>query len=358
MTRALFLAVAAMTTLSGALGPFGTSRMAAPASALATSALAASAPAAPAHAAPAYARSVAEAAQFASTRDRIAPSGRAVPGGRAVLGDRVAQSTQSPFLGSRIAGGATGWHVEKGGRIRLVAGPVGPDGVALAALHIRLDDGYKTYWRNPGASGIPPVVSFARSRNVAAARMDLPPPHVFRDPGDVTVGYKGEVVFPVTVRPADPSRPYALRATGTVGFCARICVPVAFDVSAAGDEPMPIATSGLAVAAGQALVKPGDDMQVVRAVYHPALRRLDVHAVVPNTDVHLELVVDQPEGLVLPAAADTVHQTGTEAVFSFDLKNASRIEAGQPLRTTLVIGRFGLAGRIGVEQEIAVELPD
>ena len=281
----------------------------------------------------------------------------------AVAGPAAAQGARSPFAGrgtpGSVAGGGTaGWHVETGGRIRLVTGPVGPDGKSLAALHIRLDKGFKTYWRNPGASGIPPTLSFHRSRNVVHARVQLPPPQVFREPGDVTVGYEGEVVFPIEVSVADPSRPYTLRASGQVGFCATICVPVPFDVVASGDEPMSIATAGLAIAAQQSIVAPRDDLRVVRALYHQGAHRLDVEAVVPNADVHLELVVDQPKGLVLPAAADTVHQEGDRATFSFDLKNASEVEAGQPLRTTLVVGRFGLSGRIGVEQEIEVELAE
>ena len=269
-----------------------------------------------------------------------------------------AQPLQSGTGVDRAPAFNSGWHEETGGRLRLEAGQAGPDGKALAALHIRLDEGFKTYWRNPGQSGIPPVLSFAGSRNVAGATLRLPPPHVFREPGDVTVGYTGEVVFPIEVTLADPARPYTLRAEGQVGFCARVCVPVAFRVTASGEKPMPLTTASLAIAAQQALVPPRDDLKVVRAVYQRGRKRLDVEAVVPDTDVHLELVVEAPAELALPAAADTVHQAGREATFSFDLRRQDGLAEGQTLRTTLVVARFGLDGRIGVEQPIEVEVTE
>lgn len=278
-------------------------------------------------------------------------------------GPLAAQNTSQGAIsragaGSQPDGPTTGWHVERGGRIRLVARAPDAGGTVLAALHIRLDDGFKTYWRNPGQSGIPPAISFFRSRNVEEPRMVLPPPAVFREPGDVTVGYKDEVVFPVTFRLADPSRSYTLRATGTVGFCAEICVPVPFDVATSGEPAMSLATASLATAAHGAVKGAHERIHVTRAVHHAQENRLDVEAMVHDADVHLELLVDPQEGLALPAAADTVHQSGKRATFSFPLAPGSGVEPGRKLRTTLVIGRFGLNGRIAVEQEVEVEAAD
>lgn len=42
-----------------------------------------------------------------------------------------------------------------GGMIRLVAAQPRQDGTIPATLEVKLNAGWKTYWREPGASGIP-----------------------------------------------------------------------------------------------------------------------------------------------------------------------------------------------------------
>ena len=250
---------------------------------------------------------------------------------------------------SFAAPGASAWEKTKGGRLRLVTQPAGPDGTARAALEIELEPGFKTYWWNPGADGIPPQVSFFGSRNVKDTQLALPPPHVFREKS-VSVGYKGAVRFPIRVTPEDAGQPYRLTATGVVGFCAEICVPVPFRLSATSPKD---AAAGEAVTA-QRMLTPSEGLKIDAARFEASTGKLEVQVTVPDTDVHLELLVANPDGKELPPAAQSVHQKGDRAIFSFDLTDEQFPAAGEHLTFTLVVARFGQDGRIGVEQTLAV----
>src|SRR3974377_968062 len=96
---------------------------------------------------------------------------------------------------------------------RLVAGGAsGSSGNVLrAGVEIRLAAGWKTYWRYPGDSGVPPAFDFSRSTNVGSITIRWPAPHRFTDEGGSSIGYKGDVVFPLEVIPRDPHSPVALR---------------------------------------------------------------------------------------------------------------------------------------------------
>ena len=67
----------------------------------------------------------------------------------------------------------------------------------LAGLHVRLAEGWKTYWRSPGDAGIAPTVDWGRSDNVASVDFQWPAPHRFSLFGIETFGYEREVVFSI-----------------------------------------------------------------------------------------------------------------------------------------------------------------
>ena len=98
-------------------------------------------------------------------------------------------------------------------------------GPVLAGIDMGLAPGWKTYWRKPGDSGIPPRFDWSASENVAGVELRWPAPERFDDPGDITFGYKKEVLWPVRVVPQDPALPVTLRVTMQYGICSDICVP-------------------------------------------------------------------------------------------------------------------------------------
>lgn len=100
-----------------------------------------------------------------------------------------------------------------------------PDGTHIAALRIRLQDGWKTYWRAPGDAGIPPRLDWGYSGNLAGARITWPTPVVFDQNGMRSIGYKNEVILPLAITPKREGRAVKLRGALDIGVCKDICVP-------------------------------------------------------------------------------------------------------------------------------------
>ena len=100
-------------------------------------------------------------------------------------------------------------------------------------LHVRLPDGWKTYWRSPGDAGIPPATDWHAATNVAEAALSYPAPHRFTLFGIDTFGYEREVVFPIALRPEEPGRATTLSGTVDILTCSDICVPAQFDLALA-----------------------------------------------------------------------------------------------------------------------------
>jgi DsbC/DsbD-like thiol-disulfide interchange protein len=98
-------------------------------------------------------------------------------------------------------------------------------GTWLAGARVALAPGWKTYWRVPGESGIPPQFDFAGSVNVARTQVNYPLPQRFKDQGGEAIGYHDEVVFPVMVTPEDTRAPVILKLNLAFAVCRDICIP-------------------------------------------------------------------------------------------------------------------------------------
>jgi DsbC/DsbD-like thiol-disulfide interchange protein len=125
---------------------------------------------------------------------------------------------------------ASSWSEDHASRARLIAG--GEHGNAhLIGLEILMDEGYKTYWRHPGDSGLPPEIDWAGSQNVAGVEILFPAPRRFRDASGVFFGYGGKVILPLLVTPADPALPMRLSLALEYGVCKEICIPARADLA-------------------------------------------------------------------------------------------------------------------------------
>lgn len=122
------------------------------------------------------------------------------------------------------------------------------DGTHMAALHLTLAPGWKTYWRAPGDAGIPPSFDWTGSTNVGAVTFHWPSPDVFDLSGMRTLGYHDELVLPIEIAPASPGGPVELAARIDLGVCEDVCVPVTLSVRAVlpeGTEPDPVIRAAL-----------------------------------------------------------------------------------------------------------------
>lgn len=117
-------------------------------------------------------------------------------------------------------------------KVRLLEGWRQQDGVHTAAVEIRLAPGWHTYWRAPGAAGIPPQFDWSASSNLAAVRYEWPRPIVFDTYGVPTIGYAEHLVLPVFLTPVDPSLPVEADLDLFFGVCDEICIPAEARVAA------------------------------------------------------------------------------------------------------------------------------
>lgn len=99
------------------------------------------------------------------------------------------------------------------------------DGTHMAALHIVLEPGWKTYWRAPGDVGIPPQFSWDGSENIHAVSTNWPTPVVFFEQGMRSVGYKSEVVIPLHMTAQSGGATMHLQGALQIGLCKDICIP-------------------------------------------------------------------------------------------------------------------------------------
>ena len=100
------------------------------------------------------------------------------------------------------------------------------DGVRMAGLEINLQPDFKTYWRTPGDSGLPPVFDWARSKNIRQVDVLWPVPQRFDDQAGSSIGYEGKTILPLAVRLTDPSQEAVLALNLSYGVCKSICIPV------------------------------------------------------------------------------------------------------------------------------------
>jgi len=105
-----------------------------------------------------------------------------------------------------------------------------PDGSYMAALNLKLADGWKTYWRAPGDAGIPPLFNWSGSTNLAAVEAKWPTPHAIMLQGVRTIGYTRQLVLPLKLTPKQAGRGIVLHGVIEIGVCNEICVPVTLEL--------------------------------------------------------------------------------------------------------------------------------
>jgi len=128
-----------------------------------------------------------------------------------------------------LAAEASEWAGDGRSAARLVAGAAQiHQGTKFhrAGVEIRLAPGWKTYWRYPGDSGVPPHFDFAGSDNVKNVTVLWPVPQRLADSEGVTIGYKTNVVFPLRIEAKDSAKPVTLRLKLDYAICEKLCIPV------------------------------------------------------------------------------------------------------------------------------------
>ena len=133
--------------------------------------------------------------------------------------------SQSPIIGLKSVDIIRGWRQS--------------DDIHIAAINIKLEDGWKTYWRVPGIGGIAPILNWEKSKNIKNISQIWPTPNIYNEYGLQTIGYKDELLLPLQIQPIDKKQPIHLSITIDFGICSDVCVPIQTSV----EEKLPERTS-------------------------------------------------------------------------------------------------------------------
>jgi thiol:disulfide interchange protein/DsbC/DsbD-like thiol-disulfide interchange protein len=117
-------------------------------------------------------------------------------------------------------------------------------------IHITLDDGWHTYWKNAGDAGNGTLMEWRLPEGFEVTDLRYPVPELIPYPPLMSYGYHDEVVLLATVTPpaeiADDE--VALEATADFLVCADVCIPARAEVAVAlptADESGPGADADL-----------------------------------------------------------------------------------------------------------------
>jgi DsbC/DsbD-like thiol-disulfide interchange protein len=226
---------------------------------------------------------------------------------------------------------ASAWTSDKvETKSRLVAGSA--QNQAMALVEITLADGWKTYWRFPGdAGGVPPTFDWARSDNVASAKVLYPAPERMTDKAGDVLGYKNAVAFPVVLEAKDATKPMSLRLTLEYGVCKDVCIPVEAELAvevpvAAGAAPSPALRAALSTVPRTADTRLATDPKVLQVDVkldgpNPSLT---FDAEFPAGTTGADAFIEGPSGSYIPSPkAGTGKEIGTNRLrFAVDLTGA------------------------------------
>jgi DsbC/DsbD-like thiol-disulfide interchange protein len=233
---------------------------------------------------------------------------------------------------------ASPWVEGHSSRARLVGG------AEMAGVELQLPEGWKTYWRTPGeAGGVPPAFDWSGSTNLESATVLYPAPKRFTDQSGDTVGYKGNVTFPLRLKPKDPTKPIDLQVTVDYGVCKDICIPAEakMGVTLPPGTPMPEAlVEALSKIPAPAGAHRETDPVVKRTVVElsGAKPKVVLETEFPAGAEHADAFVEAPDGAYVPLPKKVSDDGKGGVTFEIDLSKDVDLAAlkGKPLTATIV----------------------
>ena len=109
-------------------------------------------------------------------------------------------------------------------------------------VRLEMQEGWHTYWENPGDSGSPFNAEWSVAQGVIVENVEWPTPVTIPYPPLMTFGYEGDVVFPFKVFRAIDSDLSSISVDFDFLICADICIPekasLALDLLSATPNPL------------------------------------------------------------------------------------------------------------------------
>jgi DsbC/DsbD-like thiol-disulfide interchange protein len=255
---------------------------------------------------------------------------------------------------SSLAGptGESPWVKENYSEVRLVSGTVANagSGEVVAGVQIRLDPGWKTYWRSPGDSGVPPSFDWSGSKNLKQAEVLYPAPRRFVDAGGTAIGYEDEVVFPIKITPEHAGEPVELKLNVDYGLCKTLCIPNVANLSIELPPQMAAGQgNGILLQRFVDLVpKPAEPNKLpalggIEAKLNGTKPELIIDAHFPVGATGTDLFVEAPDGAFVPVPKPLGPPAGGTQRFVVSFTSPDEVAAfkGKPLTVTLVSDEGG-----------------
>lgn len=224
--------------------------------------------------------------------------------------------------------------------IEVLDGGATARGTHQAALQLTLAEGWKTYWRAPGDSGIPPRFDWTGSRNLAQARIVWPRPRVYDEHGLRTIGYSDEVVLPIELSPKHEGAAMRLSGRMELGVCREVCVPAELRFSARLDTQAGRHPSIAAALADRpfSATEAGVTSAVCKVAPTDRGLRVTAHIALPPTGGTEYAVVEPGDARIWVSEAETTRQGDTLTVVS-ELQRDGAIALDRSALRITVLGR-------------------
>jgi len=259
---------------------------------------------------------------------------------RALVAAVLGLAALTPQHAGAAADGA-GWVEVHGSKVRLVGGQPGVgDASYLAGLEFVLADGWKTYWRMPGDSGVPPTFDWKGSSNLESAAVLYPAPTRMPEAGGEAVGYKGAVALPIAISAKDAKSPVSVRLALEFGICREICIPAMVNLSLELSPSKTGAVPARIAASLKRVPRPHPDRQAsdpeiarVRVAQDGTPARLEIEGVFKGDPASADIFVEAPGGLYVPMLKRRGGTSHFETELSADLVKELK---GKTLTVTLV----------------------
>lgn len=194
---------------------------------------------------------------------------------------------------------------------RLLPGWTDEKGDRVMALELRLQPGWKTYWRTPGGSGLPPHFDWQGSRNLADVTFHWPTPQAIRSGDQLDLGYHDRLVLPFTAHAATAGQPIEIETQIEIGLCESICVPAQLDLAA---PPAGTGHDARIKAALQSQSQPLPDRPACHVTELDDGMRLSVDLAVPDTGMAAIELPGHPQVWISSAQIDTANRATVEMV--------------------------------------------